>query len=213
MYDSTRTILLGTATVITDPSTVGYMTFTFPTPIAVLKGITYHLAYNLDQALTLNVSSVGVNGWSITAPYSGFPPATMAGWVSGNLNFPATQLNYTNIANSSLVGEPQQDGIATYVYDSTPGHQDLYAIAAIPSTPVTTFMVVTRGYMEKTDAGTRTACVQIKSGATTVASPTLTLSTSGFQWTYRQDLVDPATGTAWTATAVNNAQIGPKTVA
>jgi hypothetical protein len=45
-----------------------------------------------------------------------------------------------------------------------------------------------------------------------VASPTLTLTTSGWQWAYRTDIVDPNTGSAWTAAAVAAAQVGPVTV-
>ena len=67
--------------------------------------------------------------------------------------------------------------------------------------------------MQKSDAGTRTAAVQLKSGATTVASPTLSLTTSGWQWAWRTDTVDPNTSAAWTPAAVNGVQIGPKTVA
>jgi hypothetical protein len=115
--------------------------------------------------------------------------------------------------NISQVSEAHQDGLTTYVFDSNPGDADFYNIGSIASTPVTTFAVVTRGYMQKSDAGTRTAAVQIKSGGTTVASPTLVLTTSGFLWAWRMDLTDPATGAAWTAAAVNNAQIGPTTIA
>ena len=93
--------------------------------------------------------------------------------------------------------------MTTYVFDSTPGDADFYTIGSIASTPATTLAVVTRGYMQKSDAGTRTAAVQIKSGGTTVASPTLVLTTSGFLWAWRMDLTDPATSAAWTAAAVN----------
>jgi hypothetical protein len=114
--------------------------------------------------------------------------------------------------NNCLVNEPQQDAATSYVYDSTPGDQDFYGIGAIASTPVSTIAVTTRALMQKSDAGSRTAAVQLKSGATTVASPTLTLTTSGWQWAWRTDVIDPATGAAWTAAAVNNAQVGPRTV-
>jgi len=116
--------------------------------------------------------------------------------------------------NASCVDEPQQNAATDYVYDSTPGHADFYGIAPIASTPVTTVALTTRAYMQKSDAGTRTAAVQLKSGAAAaVASPTLTLTTSGWQWTWRTDLTDPATGAAWTAVAVNNVTVGPLVVA
>jgi hypothetical protein len=94
-----------------------------------------------------------------------------------------------------------------------PGDADFYNVGSIASTPVTTFAVVTRGYLQKSDAGTRTAAVQLKSGGTTVASPTLVLTTSGFLWAWRMDLTDPNTSAAWTAAGVNAVQIGPTTVA
>jgi hypothetical protein len=65
----------------------------------------------------------------------------------------------------------------------------------------------------KSDAGTRTMAVQVKSGATTVASPTVVLTTSGWQWAWRTDVTDPNTGAAWTPAAVNVAQIGPRVIA
>jgi hypothetical protein len=114
--------------------------------------------------------------------------------------------------NFSCVDEAQQNALTDYVFDSTPGDADFYGIASIASTPASIIAVTTRAYMQKSDAGSRTAAVQLKSGATTVASPTLTLSSSGWLWAWRTDTVDPATGAVWTAAAVNNVTIGPMTV-
>ena len=83
-------------------------------------------------------------------------------------------------------------------------------IGSIASTPATVIATTVRAYAQKSDAGVRTAAVQLKSGATVAASPTLTLSTPGWGWAWRTDLTDPNTGAAWTPAAVNNAQIGPK---
>jgi hypothetical protein len=110
--------------------------------------------------------------------------------------------------NAGCVGETQQDSLNSYVFDSNPGDQDFYGVGSIASTPSVIIATTVRSYMQKSDAGGRTATAQLKSGATTVASPVQALSASGFQWSWRTDLVDPATGAAWTATAVNNAQIG-----
>ena len=115
--------------------------------------------------------------------------------------------------NYGAVAEAQQDATTSYVYDSVPGHADFYGIAAIASTPLTTFAVTTRAYAIKSDAGTRTAAVQLKSGSSTVASPTVVLTTSNWQWAWRHDTTDPATGAAWTAAAVNVAQVGPVVIA
>ena len=84
----------------------------------------------------------------------------------------------------------------------------VYTIGSIANTPTTILGVVTRGYFEKSDAGTRNCAVQLKSGAATVQSTSTALNTV-WGWLYRTDLVDPNTSAAWTAIAVNNVQIGP----
>ncbi len=138
----------------------------------------------------------------------------MRGYTRAPASDAAVQFSRTGGAsNFSCVDEPQQNTTTDYVFDSVPGHADLYGIAAIASTPLTTFAVTTRAYMIKSDAGTRTAAVQLKSGATTVASPTVVLTTSNWQWAWRHDTVDPQTGTAWTAAAVNLVQAGPVVIA
>lgn len=114
--------------------------------------------------------------------------------------------------NFSQVSEAHQDGTTSYVFDATPGDADFYGIASIASTPAATIAVTTRGLMEKSDAGARTGTVQIKSGGTTVAAPTLSLATT-FSWAWRTDVNDPNTGAAWAAVAVNSVTIGPTTVA
>jgi len=48
---------------------------------------------------------------------------------------------------------------------------------------------------------------------TIVTSPTVVLTPSGWQWAWRHDTTDPATGAAWTAAAVNTALIGPTVIA
>jgi hypothetical protein len=119
----------------------------------------------------------------------------------------------TGASNFSCVDEAQQNALTDYVYDSNPGDADFYGVGSIVSTPATVIATTVRAYAQKSDAGTRTMAVQLKSGATTVTSPTLVLTTSGFQWAWRMDLVDPATGAAWTPAAVNNCTIGPRVVA
>jgi hypothetical protein len=111
------------------------------------------------------------------------------------------------------VDEAQSDGATSYVYDSTVNDADFYNVGSIVSTPATTYAVTTRAFMQKSDTGARSAAVQIKSGGSTVASSTLTLTASGFQWAWRTDTTDPATSSAWTAAAVTAVTVGPKTVA
>jgi hypothetical protein len=215
LYNAAGTTLLATSNPITNPPINTATPFTFPTPPAIVKGQTYYLAHDQDSTINCNIANTGLaTTLATTLAYASFPPATLAGWTSGSVNAPAMIVTFTGIANSSLVSEPQQDGLATYVYDSNPGDTDLYAIAGLPTaTPFSTVATITRGYMTKSDAGTRTAAIKLLSGATTVATPTLTLTNSGWQWASRLDIVDPATSAAWTAAAVSALQVGPTVVA
>jgi hypothetical protein len=110
--------------------------------------------------------------------------------------------------NFSQVSEAHQDGAASYVFSANVNDADFYGIASIATTPVSVVAVTTRGFVEKSDAGTRNGAVQLKSGATTVQSTSTALGTS-FGWLWRTDTTDPATGAAWTATGVNNVTVGP----
>jgi hypothetical protein len=52
----------------------------------------------------------------------------------------------------------------------------------------------------------------LRSGGTTDASPTVVLTPSNWQWAWKHYTSDPAGG-AWTAAAVNVAQVGPVVIA
>ena len=207
--------LLATSVEITNPGQALIPT-SFPSPVHVARGQTYWLGVNQDANITYaveNSSSAPVNAIALTAPpYASWPVSNPGGTLAA-VNCPGVTVLVVPQTNADAVSEAQQDAFGTYVFDSTPGDSDLYGIAALPVTPLTMVAVTTRGYMQKSDAGTRTAAMQLQSGATVVATPTLTLIPSGWQWAWRMDPTDPNTGAAWTAAAVNAAQIGPMVVA
>ena len=204
--------VLATGIPITNPGP-GANVVTLVAPLSVTKGTQYVLAVDQDTSITYTATNYGGSGsWFGTTTYASFPAAspnpTLNIATAGN---PTYTMILTLSRNAELVNEAQQDGTTSYVYDSTASDADFYNIAAIGITPASTIAVITRGFVEKSDAGTRTAAVQLKSGATTVQSTPSAMSTN-FGWMYRVDTVDPATSAAWTAVAVNNAQIGPVVV-
>jgi hypothetical protein len=202
--------VLSSATTLVNPVT-GVNAITFPTPFTVVAGTQYWLGFIADGTYALAFSVAGSGGQlNNSISYASFPVANPA--TSANQPIICSWTIAPN-ASFSLVNDAQQDALTSYVYDSTPGDADFYGVGSIASTPVAVIATTTRAYMQKSDAGARTAAVQLKSGVTTVASPTLVLTTSGFQWAWRTDLTDPNTGAAWTPAAVNNAQIGPVTIA
>jgi hypothetical protein len=204
IYDSTRTTVLATSNAVVNP-VAGNNTITFGTPLTVVKGTQYWLAVDQDTTIVYNVTGVSALAGLFTTTYASFPAGsptvtTSVNGIVGTVNIVPT--------NNTLVNEAQQDGATSYVFDSTVGHADLYAMTPLASTPQSIVAVTIRGFMAKSDAGTRAGALQLKSGATTVQSTPLFLSTN-FLWNYRTDLVDPNTGVAWSAAAVNAAQIGP----
>lgn len=212
LYDSTAPNaragnLIATATSAQNNPAAGILTFPVAGGPTITRGTAYWVAVLVDVNASCGTVGGGWNGITTPQPYaSGFLSNLSGGAWNASTGICSVGLVMAS-NNYPLVSELQSDGAATYVYDSTVGHADFYGIAPIPA-PLTTVAVITRGLMGKSDAGTRTAAMQIRSGATTVASTTLSLSpTLATAW--RVDTVDPATGAAWTAAAVAAAQIGP----
>jgi len=203
--------VLASATPLVNPTT-GPNTFTLVTPISVVKGVAYWFGISHDVSAVPTTTTLATTGrTSNTVPYASFPVASPT--TASLQQQMGSSVNIGPSINAECVGEAQQDATTSYVYDSVVGHSDLYGIAPIASTPLTTYAVTTRAYAIKSDAGTRTMAVQLKSGASTVASPTVVLTTSNWQWAWRHDTVDPATSAPWTAAAVNLVQCGPLVVA
>jgi hypothetical protein len=201
------TTVLGSATPISNPTTSN--TFTFSTPVTVSRGVQYWVGFMTDAATGTYTITPTTGGLTQTATsYAAFPTANP---TTGGAQCPIPSWTLTIGSNATLVNETQQDGATSYVYDANPGDADFYSLAPLAGTPASTIAVTTRGYIQKSDAGTRTGAVQLRSGGTTVSSTATNLSTS-WGWLYRMDQVDPATGSAWSATAVNNATIGPVVV-
>ena len=162
--------ILGSATTVVNPVT-GNNTFTFGTPVAVTKGTQYWFGISHDVTATLNFGggSSGLN--TTTIAYATFPVANPA---VGNYNQgPLTStIAITPTNNADYVNEAQQDGATSYVYDSTVNDADFYNLAPPATTPASILMLTTRGFMQKSDAGARTASMQLKSGNTVVPPTT-----------------------------------------
>jgi hypothetical protein len=158
------------------------------------------------MSLTVSANNTAGSGrQSTVVPYASFPTANP---VTTSSFAVVCSINVVPSQNASAVNETLQDGTTSYVYSSNPTDADFYTVAPLAGTPAATIAVVTRGFLQKSDAGTRGAAVQLKSGATTVQS-TPTLLGTNFGWLYRTDVTDPATGLPWTSAAVNNIQCGP----
>jgi hypothetical protein len=204
--------VLASGSTVTNP-TAGvnvWNTSTF-TPIAVKRINKYFVGLMPDGSATFNCASGGgavyMNNTS-SPPYASFPisnpPATFG---TNNLSLNAV---ITTTNNNSFVGETPEDSTTTYVWDSTAGQADFYGFSALsPVPPGSPICLVTRGFIQKSDAGSRTGNMQLKSGATTVQATTSAVIQTAWTWQWRMDLTDPNTGAAWTQAAIDAAQIGP----
>src|SRR4029077_16737230 len=210
--------ILGAATAPIANPVSGANTFSFSPAISIPLGTLFYVGVCSDASsgassiAQANTGPYNAYAATSTTSYASFPVAGPTLVLTGSVNYNSAPI-FGSVPNASVVNEAQQDGATSYVYDSNPGDADFYAVPSIASTPAQVIATTTRAYMQKSDAGARTAAVQLKSGATTVASPTLTLSSSGWLWAWRTDLTDPNTGAAWTPAAVNNATVGPKVIA
>ena len=205
---------IATATPVTNPSS-GLCTFNFPTPLNVSRETAYWFAFqstsNSISAFQIDSSShdkaiytyLETNDWShsfpITDPTSLYPGTPF--WIQATIT-------PTSGANAPMVCDMTVDGTLSYVSTTSVGAYDFYHVSNISSVPSNIIGVVTRGFISKSDSGSRVATIQLKSGSTVVQAsyPSLTVN---WGWVWRADQVDPNTGSAWTASAVNNSQIGP----
>ena len=112
----------------------------------------------------------------------------------------------------TLVNETTEDGDATYVYSNTAGQEDRYSVSSLPTTVTSVYGVNPFAFWRKTDAGTRTAAVQLKANGTEITAVT---DTPGQSYVWSPDAFQPLdpTGVAWTATTVNGANVGVKITA
>jgi hypothetical protein len=96
-----------------------------------------------------------------------------------------------------------------YVQGSVVGDVDTYGFSDLSVTPNTIDAVRVIAYAEKTDVGTRSINLQVKSGATTDNGANLPLLTTYSHFT-RHLTKDPNGTIAWTAAAVNALTGGPR---
>ena len=159
---------LGSATPISAPG-VGNTTFTFGTPVSVTGGTQYFIAFDGDTSsgnYGINSGQTNAPYWS-SATYASFPTNNPS--ITGTTNPIASTLTITPSpsANYSAVNEAQQDGLTSYVYDQNPGDADFYGVSPLVPAGASVKATTTRAYMQKSDVGTRTASVQLKSGVLT----------------------------------------------
>jgi len=200
--------LIAVSAEVTNPVAAG-SDFTFSAGTNLVAGRAYFAALLLDAAWTANTINLSAN-YTLARTYSaGFPDP------AGVTTFAAAQppaLIFTVAGNIVTVSEVLANGDTDFVAGSNVNDADLYDVADLPLTPTTILGVVTKVYLKKSDAGARSGQLLVKSGATQVAGTDTVLGTT-YTYLARVDTVDPNTGAAWSAGAINAVQIGQKVTA
>jgi len=195
--------ILGTATPVT-PVVTGATTFTFSPPVAVTRGTPIWIGFMGDTSTGQWATRTGAGAFSASATvtYAAFPtanPTLASGPGSASNDAINSSITINANTNNSMVNDPQQDGATSYVYDSNVGDADFYGIGSIGVTPASIVAVTTRGFLQKSDAGSRSGAVQLRSGATGAFTPTT--------WNPADRAAITLSGSNLTATSTGNAGV------
>lgn len=225
IYDATGTgntpgNLVAATNALTNPG-AGTNTFTFASPPTLQEGTPYFVMALADASFTLNTGPISNVAWSpttglysanMTRTYaSGFPSAFTATNAFTN-NWAVGFVTITASGNNGFVSDYYEDGSASYLQDANVGDKDLYTSAGLSVTPTAILGVSLKVFAAKSDSGARSGAPTMTSGSTVQDGPTTVLSTSYAYMNQVQD-TDPATGAAWTPSAVNALKFGMKVVA
>lgn len=115
-------------------------------------------------------------------------------------------------ANYECVDEANVDGDTSYVESSTNAQKDLYAIGNLPHNPSAIHAVMVTAKAKKTDAGSASVKLGMKSSATEAQGSAEALTEGTYvRYQYARG-VDPNTSAAWTTSGVNALEVGVEAV-
>jgi hypothetical protein len=188
------------------------VTLPLTTPQSLSAGTAYWLGFMTDTALSLPLLDTAASAYRATATFTSGAPGTAPAMTSGT----ATWMIWGNLtavssANYYEVNQQPVPGAASYVFDATVNHEDLYNFGALSSSPANVYAVAVKGYIQKSDAGAKTISLRMKSSTTdSGGSSTGQAPATSYGWMTSIFATDPNGGIAWTGTALNAATSGFK---
>jgi len=202
--------LLGSGSTVAGTTASTLKTLPLTSGVALSAGTQYFIGYMCDilvnsglaQYTTVSDDFTAIatfaSGAPGTAPVMANTPSTV---IAGNVT--ASGANWFAVAQN-----PVQGGLS-YVADATIGHEDLYGYPLLSATPLAIYAVAVKASVAKSDAGAKTLSLRLKSGGTDSAGSAGAMAPgTSYGWLTSLYPTDPATGTAWTAAALNAAQAG-----
>jgi hypothetical protein len=171
----------------------------------------YWIGFITDTTTTVWKSDNNNLGWSKTNTYASGPPNPAGSGSSGQGSF-GIWGNLTGVSVNYFedsVNPPPGD--LSYVFASSSGYEDLYSFPALSTNPLNIYTVCVKGNIKKSDTGTRTIDLRMKSMSSDSAGSNggQTPGTS-YQWLDSFFDTDPGTGSAWTTSGLNAATSGVK---
>lgn len=210
--------LLTTGPVVVGQSAAAIMTLPLTTAQALTAGTQYWIGFMTDLAQTAMIGGGDPLslGRSATATFASGAPASAP--ASSSMTSLCVWGNVTGITGNtyivgggslgpSVAGPPLPNQM--YVASSTVGNEDLYNFGPLTTVPTNIYAVAVKAYAAKSDSGSRTVSMRLKSGATD--SPG-SLAGQGvgtsYGWLSSYFELDPNGNVAWTAAGLNAAASG-----
>lgn len=121
----------------------------------------------------------------------------------------STDFTASTGSNYQCVDDTTPNDDTDYVYGSTVGDHDTYAMEDHPSAAGSIYATQSHAWMAKESGGTRQAKIITRSGSTDYEGSAESISDT-YQWFSEIREVDPDTSSAWTISGFNAAQFGTK---
>lgn len=201
--------LLSSGTQVTGVTSGTAKDLPLTTPQSLSTGTQYWIGFINDTSVLLQLSDTSTVGYRAANTYASGAPGTAPTMTSGQSSW-LFWGNLTGVAvNYDEVNNQPPDGLYSYVFDATVGHEDLYNFGALSVTPASVYAVAVKGYIQRSDSGAKTISLRTKSGGSDGAGSLAgqTPATT-FGWMTSVFETDPATSAAWTGPNLNAAQSG-----
>lgn len=219
LYNGSGSTKIAEGTIVTGFTTNNVMTLPFSSGQALTAGTPYWFGvYN--QTNTSFWQAVGSGSGAYLASSGTWPTSassisptgnTLPGIMWGNLSGITDRAKILDQLTMFPPPDSGKSGYLNYVYEDTVGERDVYNVAPLFSNPAVVGLVAVKAYIGKSDGGTRTIDLEVKSSSTFGAGNNAGLSpTTAMGWQSSYFLTDPNTGSAWTGANASAARIGVK---
>ena len=203
--------VIATGTQTTGITSGSVLTSSFGSPPSLTAGTPYWIGFINDTTYSIARTDLTSSGVEVSNTYGSGAPGTCPTVTTGQGNL----WLWGNCTGSSVnwvsENENPQSGDGSSITSSTVGNEDLYTFPALMSVPTAIYAASVKGYVRKTDFGSRTVDLRMKSGgADSAGSNAAQPPATTYQWMSSYFETDPNTSTAWTYTTINAAVSGIK---